>query len=346
MSVTFLATALVVVIVGSVVSDRWRRRRPRRPRSTVPPTRSLHVRPTILALGALWALAVATPDVSKQLSNGVRAAILAVLVVNFLFAVVTVRATTFDVVGQPELVFIGDDASLTVAVHGPKSPVMFTMVSSPNARSVTASDGDLVDLAGTARFRGVPTWVTIQVRSDGPLGFIGFSHTHGVAIRPMWVAPRPDAPDELLPAIPAAAASAGPAASSDSGTPVSVREFVPGDSRQRVSWPVSARVGRLMAKTFEEATANRVLMAVRLDPSLTTTEADEVCARAFWLGASVLERGWTLQVSFMTGRGVPALRTVERAGLHQVLAEAAPGLLPFPTERPALVVAHDRIAWL
>jgi uncharacterized protein (DUF58 family) len=269
-----------------------------------------------------------------------------VLVVNFVFAVLAVRSTSFDVVAQPELVHTGDEAILEVAVHGPKAPVLFTMTSSPGARSVTASDGDRIDLPGLAHYRGVPTWVTIQVRSDGPLGFIGFSHTHGAAIRPMWIAPRPEAPEPPLAAVPTGMVATGPAASSDTGTPVSVREFVPGDSRQRVSWPVTARAGRLMAKTFEQESANRVVMVIRLDPSLSTTAADEVCARAFWIGASILEQGWTLEVSFVDAHRAPVRREVDRAGLHRVVAEAQLGLVPYPTARPALLVAHDRIAWL
>ena len=231
------------------------------------PARSLHIRPAGIVLGFLWViLAASSSSLSTTLAQGLRVAILALFAVNLAIAVFAVRGVKVRVVGQPTMAVVGDDCALVVAVNGRRIPVALRMSSSAGAPWVVGSGGDVGTLPGRAHFRGVATTVVVQVRSDGPLGLLGYSRSPTLAIRPLWIGPRPVAPPEQVDLTTGERASTGTRAVRDGDLPSAVREYERHDSWRRISWPVSARSGRLMTKTFEDPLGPDLVMVVDLGP--------------------------------------------------------------------------------
>lgn len=312
------------------------------------PARSLHIRPAGIVLGFLWViLAASSSSLSTTLAQGLRVAILALFAVNLAIAVFAVRGVKVRVVGQPTMAVVGDDCALVVAVSGRRIPVALRMSSSAGAPWVVGSGGDIGTLPGRAHFRGVATTVVVQVRSDGPLGLLGYSRSPTLAIRPLWIGPRPVAPPEQVDLTTGERASTGTRAVRDGDLPSAVREYERHDSWRRISWPVSARSGRLMTKTFEDPLGPDLVMVVDLGPDTAGRrhEADRIAGMAAWVGARVLEEGWRVRLSSV-GRDGPTTRRVDGAALHRALAEARGGPVALPDERPALVVDAEGVRWL
>ncbi len=310
--------------------------------------RSLHARPAAVVIVFVWVLLTTSDDAANAaVTRGLRFAVLAVLVANLMLAWISVRGISVRVVSQPRFAFLGDPAEVEVELSGRSAPVAVRMRSSRDAPWVAASGNCSGWLPGIADFRGVAREVVVQVRSDGPLGLVGYSRSFAIPIRPLWIGPRPEPPHEAVDVEPTHGvehASAGKAL--DVGdTPAMVREYQPGDSLRRVSWPVTARSGDLMSRTFDDPIGGEVVLAVDLGTSTRDhARADHTAGTAAWIGRDVLDRGLRLRLVFVGPDG-PTEREVDRIGLHCALTEAECGPLPLPDGVPLLVVTPESVAW-
>jgi uncharacterized protein (DUF58 family) len=310
--------------------------------------RSLQARPAAVILVFVWLMLTSSDTAANAaVVRGLRFAVLAVLVANLVLAWITVRGISVRVVSQPRLAYLGDPAEIEIELTGRSAPVAVRMRSSHDAPWVSAAGNCSGWLPGVADFRGVAREVTVQVRSDGPLGLVGYSRSFTIPIRPLWIAPRPTPPRvhvDLEPTHGAERTDDGGA--HDAGdTPSMVREYQAGDSLRRISWPVTARIGTLMSRTFDDPTGGEVVLAVDLgrDPR-DVARADGTAATAAWLGHEVLDRGWRLRLVFVGPDG-PVEREVDRMGLHCGLAEAVCGPPVLPEGGPVLVVTPEAVAW-
>jgi len=145
------------------------------------------------------------------------------------------------------------------------------------------------------RRRGVVEQVHLELRSAAPLGLVWWRLSIGRRLaQPLEIGPAP------LPAVdPQATAGAegapGSAVASRTGMPELVRtlrEYVPGDQLRSVSWPATARHGRLLVKDMEGEGADRVTLVVDLqgDPDA----AEDTASRAAGMALAALARGLTV----------------------------------------------------
>ncbi len=126
------------------------------------------------------------------------------------------------------------------------------------------------------RRRGVYTAGPVTVTTGDPFGLFRFSHSYGDS-QPLIVLPRPQelpyfwAPVAQLPGegtmrqrthyvTPNAAA---------------IREYYPGDSYNRIHWRSTARLGRLMVKTFEMDPTSNIWVLLDLHKDVQAGEEDE-----------------------------------------------------------------------
>jgi uncharacterized protein (DUF58 family) len=309
--------------------------------------RSLHARPVAVLLAFVWVLLTSSDETANAaVVRGLRFAVLAVLVANLVLAWLTVRGISVRVVDQPRLAYVGDAVEVGIELSGRSAPVAVRMRSSREAQWVAAAGNCTGALPGLADFRGVARAVVVQVRSDGPLGLVGYSRSFTIPIRPLWIGPRPVPPStavDLEPTHGPERAHGGGAL--DAGdTPSTVREYKAGDSLRRISWPVTARTGALMSRTYDDPTGGEVVLAVDLGPAGDPARADRTAGVASWAGHEVLERGWRLRLVFVGPDG-PTEREVDRVGLHCALAEAATGPLPLPQGEAVLLVTPASVEW-
>jgi uncharacterized protein (DUF58 family) len=299
-------------------------------------------------LAFVWVLLTSSDETANAaVVRGLRFAVLAVLAANLVLAWLTVRGISVRVVDQPRLAYVGDTAEVGVELTGRSAPVAVRMRSSRDAPWVAAAGNCSGGLPGVAEFRGVAREVVVQVRSDGPLGLVGYSRSFTIPIRPLWIAPRPVPPATAVDLEP----SHGPERAHDGGaldagdTPSTVREYHAGDSLRRISWPVTARTGTLMSRTYDDPTGGEVVLAVDLgsDPS-DRARAEHTAGVAASIGHEVLDRGWRLRLVFVGPDG-PTERDVDRVGLHCALAEAGYGPLPLRQGEATLVVSAESVAW-
>ena len=306
--------------------------------------------PPLLLLAVVgWCILARADDV--LLARGMRLAVLAVVVADLVWAVVRTRRASIRVVDQPTTAFVGDEIALDVEVRGAGRGLAVCMTSSPGAPWVVAVGDGTGRLPGTAHFRGVARLVSAQLRGQGPLGLIGFSHTYALPIRPLWIAPHPVAtPADLL----LGAGHDDETGAPDLGdaVPAGVREYRPGDPWRRIAWPVTARAGRLVTREYEQEAAPRLRIAMDLG-SVPSPEGEQAIALAAGIGREALRRGYRLEVlgawpvgfttdpAFAGGPGAP----VDAAGLHRCTAVADYGPVAIPGDGRVLVVSPAGIEW-
>ena len=216
------------------------------------------------------------------------------------------------------------------------------MSSSQGAPWVAAVGDGVGSVPGTADFRGVATHVVVQVRSDGPLGILGYSQTRSVSLRPLYIGPRPVAPE---PAVDLTSTDIAPRASAMpiDDVPSVIREYQPGDPWRQISWPATARAGRLMTRDFELGTERDLLLVVDLGPT-PGPAAEHAAAVAAWVGSHALARGWRLDLTVRGPRGELS-GPVDAVGLHCNLALAQCGDVPRPADHRCLLVTPSGVEW-
>ncbi len=126
------------------------------------------------------------------------------------------------------------------------------------------------------RRRGIFTQGPVRVTTGDPFGLFRFARNHGEG-QTLIVLPRP----EELPyfwAPPAQLVGEGPLRRrTHYVTPnaASVREYQPGDSYNRIHWPTTARLNRLMVKTFEMDPTSNVWLLLDLQSAAHAGQGDE-----------------------------------------------------------------------
>jgi len=299
-----------------------------------------HFTPITAVLAVTWFVLAEADDVALQRS--LRLTILVLVVASFVLAIQRVRGVSLHVVVQPTRCFVGDAIGVQFEVTGAGSGVRLRMASSDRAPWVAAVGDGVGALPGTADFRGVATSVVVQVRSDGPLGILGYSQTRTVALRPLYIGPRPVAPE---PPVDLASTDAAPRASvvPIDDVPSVIREYQPGDPWRRISWPATARAGRLMTRDYELGTERDLVLVVDLGP--TPGEAAEHAASvAAWVGSHALARGWRLDL-VARGPRDEISGPVDAVALHCNLARAQCGEVTPPPDRRYLLVSPAGVGW-
>jgi uncharacterized protein (DUF58 family) len=279
---------------------------------------------------------------SRALERSLRLTIVVVAIANFGLALARVRRVSVRVVSQPTRLLVGDSAALGLEVTGAGSGVRLRMSSSDRAPWVLAAGDGIGSLPGTAEFRGVATEVMVQLRSDGPLGILGYSQTRTLELRPIYVGPRPEAPDRAVDL------RAGMAASRVAVVPIDdvpsvIREYQPGDPLRRISWPATARAGRLMTRDYELGTERDLHLVVDLGET-PGEAAEHAAAVGAWVGGHALERGWRLHL-VVRGPDGELSGPVDAVVLHCNLALAECGPVTLPADRPFLLVSPSGAEW-
>src|SRR4051812_3393554 len=152
-----------------------------------------HFTPVSAVLAVTWFVLAEADD--QALQRSLRFTIIVLALANFLLAVQRVRRVSLRVVSQPTRCFVGDPIGVELAVTGAGPGVRLRMASSERAPWVAAVGAGAGPVPGAADYRGVATHVVVQGRSDGPLGILGYSQTRTIALRPLFVGPRPVIPD-------------------------------------------------------------------------------------------------------------------------------------------------------
>jgi uncharacterized protein (DUF58 family) len=246
----------------------------------------------------------------------------------------------------------GEPVELQLSLVGPRRSVLVRVAGDPE----------------DSRFRMVPPvqGATLRVLAPGrgsypALGLVvdvagllsGAHLSSEVPLRaPIDVGPRPEPTDPVEPLLTSLRLAEGdrPVAGWPGGDHVrSVREYVPGDSRRTVHWPLTARHGRLVVREFEPLDdAERVLLVVDLGTDAGDL-AEGVASRAAHLGRSFLARGFRLSCVTLEPGGAVDADVADAVTLGRRLARAVPsgaatagGSLPTgPLDRPAVVVSPE-----
>jgi uncharacterized protein (DUF58 family) len=124
--------------------------------------------------------------------------------------------------------------------------------------------------------RGAFSLGPIRVSTGDPFGLFRFSRTYG-ASRPLLVLPLPEALPHFW---------APPAQLPGEGTvrrrthyvtpnAAAIRDYHPGDSFNRIHWPSTARLNRLMVKTFEMDPTSDIFLLLDLDAAVQAGEGDD-----------------------------------------------------------------------
>ena len=299
-----------------------------------------HFTPITAVLAVVWFVLGEAEDVALQRS--LRFTILLLAIANFVLAIQRVRRVSLRVVSQPTRCFVGDSAPLELEVVGARSGVRLRMASGAHSPWVVAMGDGIGPVPGSTDFRGVATHVAVQLRSDGPLGILGYSQTRTLGIRPLYIGPRPVAPDPPIDLANTEAAARASVVPIDD-VPSVIREYQPGDPLRQISWPATARAGRLMTRDYELGTERDLVLVADLGP-MPGDAAEHAASVAAWVGSHALARGWRLELVARGPRGDLA-GPVDAIGLHCNLALAQCGDVPRPADRRYLLVTPAGVEW-
>jgi uncharacterized protein (DUF58 family) len=299
-----------------------------------------HFTPITAVLTVIWFVLGEAEDVALQRS--LRFTILVLAIVNFVLATQRVRRVSLRVVTHPTRCFVGDSTAVELEVLGAGSGVRLRMASGAGAPWVVAIGDGIGPVPGSADYRGVATNVAVQVRSDGPLGILGYSQTRTISIRPLYIGPRPVAPDPPIDLSSTEAAANASVVPIDD-VPSVIREHQPGDPWRQISWPATARAGRLMTRDFELGTERDLVLVADLG-SVPGDAAEHAASVAAWVGSHALARGWRLELIARGPRG-DLCGPVDAVGLHCNLALAQCGEVPRPADRRYLLVTPVGVEW-
>ncbi len=167
--------------------------------------------------------------------------------------------------------------------------------------------------------------VDLELASAAPFGLVWWRRTQRVGLAgPLWVGPEPLAcPPPAATDDPTQAAT-GPGRAAVTGDLLrGLRSYAEGDAPRMVSWPATARHGRLMVKECEVPKATHLVLVVDLNGS--HSEAERTARQAAGMANAALEQG--MPVTLVTnevrgGRVGPVASAVE---VGRRLAMAVPG---------------------
>jgi len=131
-------------------------------------------------------------------------------------------------------------------------------------------------IAMRCRRRGVYSAGPVRITTGDPFGLFRFSRSFGTK-QPLLVLPRP----EELPYFWAPAAQLPGEGTVHKRThyitpnAATIREYYPGDSYNRIHWRSTARLGRLMVKTFEMDPTSNIFVVLDMHRGVQSGEDDE-----------------------------------------------------------------------
>ena len=206
-----------------------------------------------------------------------------------------------------------------------------------------------LDRTGTSRLtatparRGVFGQVRVELQSAAPLGLVWWRRVVTLPLDPaLEVGPVPVAADLPRPAGVdrwAEPSRAGPAGSG-SELPRGVREYVTGDSPRLVSWPASARHGRLLVRDMEAENANLTRLTVVVDLRGEEAAVERAASQAAGLANAALSEGIEVVMATAEREGPRTARVTSPREVGRRLARATgDGPPPEPREAPVVRVA-------
>jgi uncharacterized protein (DUF58 family) len=236
-----------------------------------------------VALTAAWLLALAS---GFWFFFRLAYVLSALVPLSFLWAWANLRGLEVSVHRYAQRVQVGEDASERVSVANRSPfPKLWLEVEDPSdlpgyrvkaVISLSARGRRSWRMAAPCLRRGLYTIGPLTVRSGDPFGLFHFRRTFGPA-HSLVVYPLPEAlPHFWVP--PAELAGDGrQRRPTHFVTPsaASVRDYEPGDSFGRIHWPSTARLGRLMVKTFDVEPASDVWVVLDLQREVQAGAGDE-----------------------------------------------------------------------
>lgn len=240
----------------------------------------------------LWALAVFGTVLGLAVVSGYslfyRAAYFlgGLIVLSFLWARANLRRLTVSIERPDSRLQVGQQAVARVRIaNGGFYPKLWLEVEDPSdlpgppARTVltlAAHSHRVWKASVPCRQRGLFTLGPITVTSGDPFGLFRFrrrfGQTHSLLVYPL--------PEELPYFAAPSAHLSGDAAlrrPTHHITPnaASLREYHPGDSYNRIHWPSTARLGRLMVKTFDMDPSSEIWVLLDLERSVQAGSGQE-----------------------------------------------------------------------
>lgn len=247
----------------------------------------------------------------------------ALLIADAVVAVHATRRARLGGTAHPSDVVVGDRLTLSVAVAGPRLPVIVSVAgrlpmdgastSAPAPREVVAEPPGSGTLEGLAGSRGVVRSFAVMVRSNGLCGLIACVRAHVVSLdRALEIGPRPVVPSQPLPELGGRWGEGGAVPAPDGDVVRGVRAYVPGDRLRQVHWRASARYGDLVVKEADETQAP--VLRLVLDMGAGGEAGESAAGRAAWYACEALRRGYAVVLT-TTESG----RTVTAAAPSQVM---------------------------
>lgn len=179
-------------------------------------------------------------------------------------------------------------------------------------RTSSGTDTELILLPP---YRGVHDALVLDVATAAPFGLQWWARTLAIELpAPLHVAPKLGRPVRFPDWLDERAGLKGPANRADAGDARGVRNYRPGDRRQRVHWGATAHAGRLMVREMEEPTGQPVTLRVAVPVEVEAAERTAESA----LGTVVILLDRALSVVLATdeshGHVVKALSDRREAG--------------------------------
>jgi uncharacterized protein (DUF58 family) len=234
---------------------------------------------------------------------------------------VTASAPRDATVGRPvavELHLRGRARALRVRVVTPEGPWLRADAPTTGATTVVAAR------------RGVLRSVVVELRAEGPLGFVTWRRRIAVVLpSPVEVGPRPtptawrEEPRGMRPTHHEADAGDG-----RDDLLRGVRDYVDGDPIRLLHWPASAHTGTLMVRELEGPRRDHLVVVV----DLRGDEPEAIASRAAGLANAALRAGATVELATAEpdGARLGAVATPVDVGRRLARAvAAAPAAGPF-----------------
>lgn len=288
-----------------------------------------------------------------------RVDVLLTSVVCLLVGAVTARRAVQGVTvgaGTPPVATAGEVVPVDLRVSGGRGPVTVRALDPVGDAHVVDGHGAGVVLHLSAH-RGVYAHLRVLVAGTGWLGLVETARVDLVTLdAPIVVLPR--ARHVPVPAPPLAEPAPngdGPTLrrAGQAGTVRSVRPYVPGDPRQRVHWPTSARTGRLAVRELDQPARAAVRLAVDLPPvpdPATRSEAvawhravDRITGEARFVAEQLLRQG--VPVRLVTLEGADPFPDAPTVAVDQPVADARAAAVRLARARPGLAHDGDADTW-
>jgi uncharacterized protein (DUF58 family) len=236
-----------------------------------------------VALTAAWVLALAS---GFWFLFRLAYVLSALVPLSFLWAWANLRGLEVSVHRYAQRVQVGEDASERVSVANRSPfPKLWLEVEDPSdlpgyrvkaVVALSARGRRSWRMAAPCLKRGLYTIGPLTVRSGDPFGLFHFRRTFGPA-HSLVVYPLPEALPHFWAPPAELAADGRQRRPTHFVTPsaASVRDYEPGDSFGRIHWPSTARLGRLVVKTFDVEPAGDVWVVLDLQREVQAGAGDE-----------------------------------------------------------------------